>query len=370
MGASDKSLGGANLFASYLRIFALLSVVAALSNAEPGEPVTPASFSQRMALHLFQSSGSPVVLRRVQSLTECQATESGEGVWIVPPQDVVTEFVYGPQAICVSVFVRAAPGASDPVRLDPAHYKIKFGSPPTGEYSLRQRLALFFPSDSSIGPGVEAMELFFRRVARPVNLDQTGSLASAMKDVDSTEAAAKFAGEVIGKAPRASSPSDADDDFEPDPGRPAGKSVARIAVLLLGIAIIGGAGSLYMRHRARQAPIAAQKRIVEAPQPVGERPANPAPAREGLGRRMISLPVASENDKKLVSEIDSLILDLTRKAGFKWKEVEEITKQAQKVSAMAEMEQLPVLEIVREFLKEQIKTAHLKRGSIVNRNLR
>jgi hypothetical protein len=82
---------------------------------------------------------------------------------------------------------------------------------------------------------------------------------------------------------------------------------------------------------------------------------------------MLSLPVKSEGDKQLVSEIDALILDLTRKAGFKWREVEEITKQAQQVSAMAAMENLPVLEIVKEFLNEQIKQSHVTKGALSGR---
>ncbi len=352
------------MFSSYLRIISLACLASALS-AAPDWAVTPASVSTRMARHLFAGSGSPVILRRVDSLTDCQATSAGDGVWVVAAQDVVTEFVYDARAICVSVFVRKGQEGQSGVRFDLTQYGMKYGTAPDGEFSVRQRVALAFPGDPPIPPDESILEIFFRKVARPVNLQHAGSLASAMRDVDSPEAGSEFAGEVLGKSPRSpAGQAELRDDPKPDPGHPTAAFMPA-AMLWLSITLSGAAFFLFFRSRYRAHRIAAKQEPVEEEPPPVDPLVEQAPVHEGIGRKMLSLPVSSEKDKKVVNEIDALILDLTRKAGFRWKEVEEITKQAKKVSEMAAMEDLPVLEIVREFLKDQIKNAHLKRGAVI-----
>lgn len=347
------------MFPSFVRIFALLCALVSVLCAEPNPPVTPASISQKMARHIFQTSGSPVLLRGIKTLTDCPAIGSG-GVWVVPEGDAVTEFVYSAQAICVTVFVRTAQDGNGVVRFDPGRFETKFGPVPEGGFSVRQRLAFIFPSDPSIPPAQDELDLFLRKVAKPVNLQHAGALASAMKEVEADEP---------------DSPAPADQTEQPpgsqkETGGPAGLPMKVPAwILWVSISLCSAAVLLYagFRFRAARAP--------KTPEPVAEEPPPEEPPSErvipssdGLGRRMLSLPVKSEGDKKLVSEIDTLILDLTRKAGFKWREVEEITKQAQKVSAMAAMENLPVLEIVKEFLNEQIKQSHVKKGAVSGRS--
>ena len=49
--------------------------------------------------------------------------------------------------------------------------------------------------------------------------------------------------------------------------------------------------------------------------------------------------------------------------------MEEIVKQAQAVSEIAAREGIPPLEMVKEFLSDQIKNAHLRRGIPVGRGV-
>lgn len=340
---------------------------------EASRAVTPATVSRKMAQHLFESSGSPVLLLGTNDLKECQPVNSGDSFWIAAPEDVVTEFEYSSAAICVSVYVRGGSG-SGVVRFDPARFKNKFGAVPDGEFSVRQRLAFVFPRDPSTSPEADALGLFFRKVARPVNLGRPGSLASAMKEVESPEAASKFAGDLLGKSPDASAAQtengEPSPETMPEPDRSkAGAKNWKYALLPLGVLLLGGALVLFFRYRsrARQAELADLEPVVEpAPKQVVKGP----PRVKGPGRRLLALPVNSPEDQKAVNDIDALILDLTRKAGFKWSEVEDIVKQTQALSKLATKEGLPVLDIVKEFLTEQIKQAHLRKGAPIARGIR
>ena len=263
---------------AYVKLVATFSVLVCSLSAEPSRPVTPASVSQKMAQHLFQSSGSSILLRSTDKVAECRSTETGDGVWVVAPQDVVTEFLYSPQTICVSVFVRSDRQAPDTTRLDQTQFESKFGSIPTGEFSVRQRLAFVFPRDSSNAPGPDALALFFRKIARPVNLQHPGSLTSAMKEIQSPEAGAQFAGDLLGDSPRSEENESQEDSSQHATRHTSTPITIKAAILAISISILGAALFLFFRSRSYARRAEAEKlALLEKQLPVKTPAPKPAP---------------------------------------------------------------------------------------------
>lgn len=325
-----------------------------------------------MAQHLFQESGYAVVVRRTERLTECEPMDAGSTVWVVPQQDMVTEFRYSPKAICVSLLLRTDQAGDDAVRLDAGAFEDKFGTLPSGEFAARERFAFVFPDDPSTPPAEGALEIFFRRVPRPVNLQRPGSLETAMTALESPEAGSHFAGEVAKSAPIAPP---APSDRTPSSGYAKGVldrlgsafTGTQASILLVSASLLGGTLFFFFRsrsHALKTAKVKLESVIEEPVQPaIAARRPPPAANAKRLSRRMLSLPANTDEDRILLEEIDSLILQLTTQSDVKWSEAEDIIKKAQAISALAVKENLPALEIVREFLSDQLKQALLKSRS-------
>lgn len=335
---------------------ALLWVVGSAWAAEPNDLVTPETVAKKLAQRLYQDSGYTVLVRKTEHLTSCKQLAGGSGLWVVPPQDIVTEFLYSSAAICVSVLLRSEPPEADAIQFDPPTFESVFGTVPAGRFATRHRSAFVFPDDPATPPDATTLEIFFSSFPRAVNLQSTGSLAAVVKAIESPEAGKKFAGEVTG-----ATPSD-------DPSAPASsRSKFRVpwAGVSLGLLALAAAAGLFLffRRRARGTNQTehTQAAAPPVPTPVASPRTNPG---KRLGHRMLALPVTSESDQKVVAEIDSLIVQLTTETSVRWGDVDEILKKAHAISALAVQENLPSLEIVKEFLTDQIKQAQVRGGPI------
>jgi hypothetical protein len=181
-----------------------------------------------------------------------------------------------------------------------------------------------------------------------------------MKAIESSEAGSKFASELSGTSPAPATKVVADQKAMSRPGIPT-------LVLLASAGLCGVALFLFLRSRSRSQPVPAPAdEIQDAVEPVEEVP-EPAPAArpkgpKRLGRRMLALPVTCAEDQKAVTEIDALILQLTTDGSVKWGEADEILKKAHAINAEAIKQNLPSLEIVKQFLTEQVHQAQVKNG--------
>jgi hypothetical protein len=341
------------------RILLVFCMLGPLLKAEPASAVTPASVAKKMARQLFADSGYTVVVRRTEQIAECKQISEGGNVWVVPQEDMVTDFLYSSRAICVSVLVRSEePGA---IRFESQVFEEKFGTVPTGQFQARQRSAFVFSDDTP--PDETALAMFFRQVPRPVNLDHPGSLTSAMKEIESSEAGSKFAGELSGSTSSPSAKAAADKTAFSWPAMPGMPTL----VLLASAGLCGAALFLFVRARSQSQPVPSHadelqheaEPIEDVPEPV---PVARAKGPKRLGRRMLALPVTCAEDQKAVTEIDALILRLTTDGSVKWGEADEILKKAHAISAEAVKQNLPSLEIVKQFLTEQVREAQYKNG--------
>jgi hypothetical protein len=295
-----------------------------------------------MAQSLFEDTGYSVFVRRTENLTECKQMSDGSGVWVVPPSDLVTEFLYSPKAICVSLFVRSDEAGDGTVRFDARSFEDKFGPVPAGEFAVRQRFAFVFPEDPSTPPDETTLEIFFRSVPRPVNLQRPGSLGSAMKEIESPEAGSRFASEV--SSTPSTTPKDRTASADVDKPWGTGLDWKAAGILLAGISLFGGTVFLFLRTRsyARQAAKATQEAVSQK-LATPERPIakTPPPPLKRSGRRMLSLPVNSDEDRKILDQINALIVQLTAESGMRWSEVEDVLKKAHGINKLAMQENLP-----------------------------
>ena len=327
--------------------------------AEPTVVPVTGTVARKMAKHLFQDSGFPVVVRKEETLDDCKALNTNEHSWVAHEGNVVTEFLYSPQAICVTVFTRAKENG---IHLNPASFEALFGSLTEGEFSVRQRMGFRFPDDPMTPPSEEALEMFFIRVPRPVNLHHAGSLSAAMRDAESPETSSAFSFGVIKAYPGAKrgensstreawAGAKAKAASVKDGGGGQGWVVARNAGIgTAGLLGIGAAIWLCFHFLARA------QRASASVAPANAAPERPRPV-DFEERRAISFPVRSGEDQNVVMEIDVLFLDLAKKGGVQKRELDFITKQAQKIHALAVKEESPALELVREYLTEQLKEA-------------
>ena len=332
-------------------------------SAEPTIAPVAGTVAEKMAKHLFQDSGFPVVVRKEQTLGDCKALNTNEHSWVAHEGNVVTEFLYSTQAICVTVFTGAQKNGG--IHLNSASFETIFGSLPEGEFSVRQRMGFRFSNDPLAPPSREALELFFVRVPRPVNLQRAGSLAAAMRDVESTETSTAFSGAVINAYPGAK-PGENSTVLEPraDPNAKASSvedsgggqpwvQARNAGIGTAGLLGIGVAIWLCFRFFVRARQAAASVPVV-APENAVPEDSRPVDLHQ---RGAISFPVRNGQDRKVVMEIDVLFLDLAKKGGVQKRELDFITKQAQKIHTLAVKENLPALKMVREYLTEQVKEA-------------
>jgi hypothetical protein len=340
------------------RILLVLCLLGPLLKAEPASAVTPAAVAKKMARQLFDESGYTVVVRRTEQIAECKQISEGGNVWVVPQQDMVTDVLYSSRAICVSVLVRSEePGA---IRFESQVFEDKFGTVPTGQFQVRQRSAFVFSDNTP--PDEAALEMFFRQVPRPVNLQHPGSLVSAMKEIESSEAGSKFTSGVSGTSAAPAAKIVADNKSSSWTGMPGMPTL----VLLASVGLCGAALFLFLRSRSQSQPVPSRSgQLQDEVEPV-DKVQEPAAARpkgpKRLSRRMLALPVTSAQDQKAVTEIDALILQLTTDGSVKWGKADEILKKAHALNAEAVKQNLPSLEIVKQFLTEQVRQAQAQNG--------
>ena len=318
----------------------------------------PRTIARAMADELYAGSGSPVAVRRDNNVTACETGKDEPGGWMIAKHDALTEFAYAPGCLRATTYTRDDAGdgaaARTPVRhLQSEDYELVHGAFAAGNYHQRRRQSVKLPQDDSAPLDEAALREFYSHIPRALSLDHPGELAAAVGRLEKAAASEQSA---AGRGPVS---------------KPRGKEAQSTTPLLAGVLIAAISLTLAgvtLISRARAQTREARRLLAEhaAALAQGGKPASvkPATARHIATRQAVLFPVKSEKDKRFMEEIDGLLNQMMRE-GMQRGEIETVTKTAKNVHSLAVQEGVPMpLEIVKEYLKDQLEKNSNVIGSV------
>ena len=330
----------------------LLLLPAVTAWAEPGtrqqRSETPETFAVRLAEQHFQDFGFPTVVRADEHLGNCPSLNEEEGGLTVSFQEVVTEFVYGRQWVCVSMYAPARPGEAGirGPKFATGKSFCMFGRLSGGEFLERQRLGIRFPDTPSDVPE-EGLDEFAARLPRILNIRRAGALASAVSHFETVAGR----GGTASIATARSSPQDA-----PPPDNSAWPLKAALIASVL--ALLAVTAFLFRaRLQLRESTRARTTPELKAPGPAPTPTAAAEVPFEGTRttRRTLAFGVNNAQDERRVLEIDSLLNKLTNR-GVSVDELNAMIKVAKDIHALAVKENIPCpLELVKQYMADKLK---------------
>jgi len=233
-----------------------------------------------------------------------------------------------------------------------------FGSLDGVQYREWQRLGFSLPENAETVLDDAALQAFFARVPRVLNLRRPGTLASMVKDVQTAEASARTANDA--ETITSSEPAVRHAGQRAGRGGGFGSGTAWKVALLVVILPCLAVPILLLRRwmaRHRAGALAEARAQVEAERPRDYMPA-PAPAqavRSHTSRDALSFQITTEKERVLVEGVHAKLNELTG-LGVNPNQMREITMTAERVHAMARKEGIPdPLVLVKEYIQSQIE---------------
>ena len=316
-------------------------------------PETPEAFAIRLAEQHFQEFGFPAIVRGDAQLAGCASLNENSGGLEIASQEVVTEIVYGPRWVCVSIYTpsqSAEPGARI-VRFTPDKSSHVFGHVTGSEFEERQRMGFRFPSNPAEALDTDGAAEFAARLPKILNIHRAGALVTVIGDFESGALRSRAAGIAPIRSSAKETPPPTDSTWP-----------LKAALLLCFLTLAAVSAFLI---RARLQLLRSAKVEVEAkPKPVlrVQQATKAAVARmqalSGSGvpaRRALAFEVKNVQDERRVLEIDSLLSALP-KHGVSAGELNEMITIARSVHAWAVKDNVACpLELVKLYLADRLE---------------